>query len=38
MQEGWRPVALEWERQVEGELAGKAANEEVPFGLGVSGN
>ncbi len=38
MREGWRPVALEWERQVEGESAEKAAREEVPFGLRVSGD
>jgi hypothetical protein len=38
MREGWRPVALEWERQVEGESAGKAAREDVPFGLRVSGD
>jgi hypothetical protein len=38
MREGWRPVALEWERQVEGDAAGKVAGEEVPFGLRVSGD
>jgi len=38
MREGWRPVALEWERQVEGEAPKPAAREEVPFGLRVSGD
>jgi hypothetical protein len=38
MREGWRPVALEWERQVEGEASRTAAQEEVPFGLRVSGD
>jgi len=38
MREGWRPVALEWERQAEGEESKPASREEVPFGLRVSGD
>jgi hypothetical protein len=38
MREGWRPVALEWERQAEGKAAEPPAREEVPFGLRVSGD
>ncbi len=33
--EGWRPVAMEWEREVE-EPAPAAAREPVPYGLRVS--
>lgn len=38
MREGWRPVALEWERQVQGEAPKPPAREDVPFGLRVSGD
>ena len=38
MREGWRPFALEWVRQIEGEAVETAAREEVPFGLRVSGD
>jgi hypothetical protein len=38
MREGWRPVAVEWERQAEGEALEPAACEEVPFGLRVAGD
>lgn len=36
MREGWRPIAVEWERQAEGEAPNTAAREEVPFGLRVA--
>lgn len=38
MREGWRPIALEWERQTEGESPEPPVREEVPFGLRVSGD
>ncbi len=34
--EGWRPVAVEWEREVEGAEADGPLKEEVPYGLQVS--
>jgi hypothetical protein len=36
--EGWKPVVIVWERQVEGEVAPQQANitEEVPYGLKIS--
>ena len=34
--EGWRPVAVEWEREVEGADSGGPLKEEVPYGLQVS--
>lgn len=34
--EGWRPVAVEWEREVNGADSGGPLKEEVPFGLTVS--
>jgi hypothetical protein len=37
LQGGWRPVAVEWEREVEGEGPGREpSREEVPFGLRVA--
>lgn len=34
--EGWRPVAVEWEREVEGAEGDGPLREEVPYGLKVS--
>ncbi len=34
--EGWRPVAVEWEREVEGSGPDGALKEEVPYGLQVA--
>ncbi len=34
--EGWRPVAVEWEREVEGAESDGPLKEEVPYGLQVS--
>ncbi len=34
--EGWRPVAVEWQREVEGAEADVPLKEEVPYGLKVS--
>ncbi len=34
--EGWRPVAVEWEREVEGAASDGPLKEEVPYGLQVS--
>ncbi len=34
--EGWRPVAVEWEREVEGAGGDGPLKEEVPYGLQVS--
>ncbi len=34
--EGWRPVAVEWEREVEGTEGESRLKEEVPYGLQVS--
>jgi hypothetical protein len=34
---GWRPVAIEWEREITGQEAGQQF-EEVPFGLQVAGD
>ena len=34
--EGWRPVAVEWEREVEGADSDSPLKEEVPYGLQVS--
>ena len=34
--EGWRPVAVEWEREAEGSSRGGALREEVPYGLQVA--
>ncbi len=34
--EGWRPVAVEWEREVEGADSDGPLREEVPYGLQVS--
>lgn len=36
--EGWRPVAIEWERQLATESPGTIAAPEVPYGLRVSGD
>ena len=37
--EGWKPVAIEWEREVESEAAAQSAGTpEVPFGLQVAGD
>jgi len=37
LKEGWRLVAVEWEREVEGEATGQASwIEEVPYGLRVA--
>ncbi|HEV2386544.1 MAG TPA: recombinase family protein [Candidatus Acidoferrales bacterium] len=39
LQGGWRPVAVEWEREVEGGQArSERLREEVPFGLRVAGD
>lgn len=34
--EGWRPVAVEWERDAEGSETSAGLKEEVPFGLKVA--
>lgn len=34
--EGWRPVAVEWERETEGAGGDGALKEEVPYGLQVA--
>ncbi len=34
--EGWRPVAIEWEREIEGADSEGPLKEEVPYGLQVS--
>ncbi len=34
--EGWRPVAVDWEREVDGADTGGPLKEEVPYGLQVS--
>ena len=34
--QGWHPVAVEWEREVEGAGADSPLKEEVPYGLQVS--
>ena len=36
--EGWRPVAVEWERETEGVDGDGPFKEEVPYGLQVSGD
>ena len=39
LEEGWKPVAIEWEREVAAEFHSRtAASPEVPFGLQVSGD
>ena len=39
LSEGWKPVAIEWEREVASELApATAPGPEVPYGLRVSGD
>jgi len=39
LEEGWKPVAIEWEREVESLAAGHSApGPEVPFGLRVAGD
>lgn len=39
LEEGWKPVAIEWERQIVAEAVPKtAAAPEVPFGLRVAGD
>jgi Recombinase len=39
LEEGWKPVAIEWERQLAAEaLSATTAAPEVPFGLRVSGD
>ena len=39
LDQGWKPVAVEWEREVVGEAAVKTASQpEVPFGLRVAGD
>ena len=39
LEEGWRPVAIEWEREIETSPAGETAPApEVPFGLQVAGD
>ena len=35
-EEGWRLVAVEWEREAEGEGGGSRQVEEIPFGLQVA--
>ncbi len=34
--EGWRPVAVEWQREIEGADSDSPLREEVPYGLKVS--
>jgi len=39
LEEGWKPVAIEWEREIETSPAGETAPApEVPFGLQVAGD
>jgi len=38
LNEGWKPVAIEWERQVSAELTAATAAPDVPYGLRVSGD
>jgi hypothetical protein len=39
LEEGWKPVAIEWEREIAAEIpAHTTAAPEVPFGLQVSGD
>ena len=38
LEEGWKPVAIEWERQLTAEAPATTAAPEVPFGLRVAGD
>jgi len=38
LNEGWKPVAIEWERQIAGGTPPATAAPEVPYGLRVSGD
>lgn len=38
LNQGWKPVAIEWERQTSSEATSATASPEVPYGLRVSGD